>query len=344
VQDSITTQNSTRRRGALLTVVVPCFNEQETIAETHRRLSESLSELDDLDFEIVYVDDGSKDSTPEILREIQSSEAAVRVVRLSRNFGHQIAVTAGLEHARGDAVVLIDADLQDPPEVIHEFVKAWRDGADVAYGVRAEREGETAFKLATASAFYRLINRLSDTPIPRDTGDFRLMDRRVVDAFLQMPERARFVRGMVSWTGFRQEAVRYRRAPRFAGETKYPLGKMLSFATDGILSFSYVPLRLATWMGFLTAGLALIGVIYALVVRLLTDDWVRGWALIFITILFIGGVQLVFLGVIGEYLGRVYGEVKNRPLYLVSERLGFPTEVEHAEPVHPRFERGARQG
>ncbi len=250
----------------------------------------------------------------------------MRVLALSRNFGHQIAVTAGLQAAVGEAVVVIDADLQDPPDVILDLLDRWWRGADVAYGVRTAREGETAFKRWTAHAFYRLIDRIADISIPLDTGDFRLMDRKVVDAFLTMPERDRFVRGMVAWTGFRQEPVPYRQAARAAGETKWPLRKMVRFAIDGILSFSLVPLRLATWCGFLASGLALSGIVYALVVRVFTDVWVSGWTSLLIALLFLGGVQLVVLGIFGEYLGRIYGEVKRRPLYLVKERLGFASD------------------
>ena len=246
---------------------------------------------------------------------------------LSRNFGHQIAITAGLQSAAGDVVVVLDADLQDPPEVIPEMLEHWRQGADVAYGVRTERDGETAFKRWTASAFYRLMNRLAEVPIPNNAGDFRLMSRRVVDAFLAMPERDRFVRGMVTWAGFRQEPVPYRRAPRAGGKSKYPLRKMLRFAAAGILSFSAAPLRLATWLGLLASGFAALGIVYVLAVRLLTDAWVAGWAMQSIITLFLGGVQLVVLGVLGEYLGRIYAEVKRRPLYLVLERIGFPSDA-----------------
>ena len=326
----------TRRNNKLLSVIVPCFNEEEVILKTHKRLVNALSGISELDFEIIYVDDGSRDATLLILKDIQSGDKRVRVISFSRNFGHQIAVTAGLEHACGDAVVLIDADLQDPPEVIREMIDCWRQGADVAYGLRRDREGETAFKRWTAKAFYRLINRMSHVPIPLDTGDFRLMDRTVVDALLAMPERDRFVRGMVAWIGFRQEPVPYRRAARAAGITKYPLVKMVRFATDGILSFSLVPLRLATGMGFIVAGLSVIGIIYALTLRLFTNIWVPGWTLLFIALLFIGGVQMVFLGIIGEYLGRVYGEAKRRPLYLTKERLGFPEPYNSLLPTDGR--------
>jgi dolichol-phosphate mannosyltransferase len=315
---------------SLLSVVVPCFNEAEVLWETHGRLVGTLSRLPDLDFEIIYVDDGSRDSTPHTLAEINALDSRARLLRFSRNFGHQTAVTAGLEHASGDAVVLIDADLQDPPEVIQEMVARWREGYHVAYGVRTDREGETRFKLATAKAFYRLLNRMSETEIPLDTGDFRLMDRRVVDALRDMPERDRFVRGMVAWAGFKQIAVPYRRAARFAGESKYPFLKMVRFALDGLTSFSRAPLRLATWMGFVVSAVALVAIIYALAMRIFTNDWVTGWTALFIAVLFVGGAQLLSLGVIGEYIGRIYDESKRRPLYLVQEARGFEQVRERA--------------
>jgi polyisoprenyl-phosphate glycosyltransferase len=317
------TGQSVREGGPLVSVVVPCFNEEEVLRETNRRLTGALEQMP-LRFEIIYVDDGSGDSTPEILRELAASDERVRVVRFSRNFGHQMAITAGLEHASGDAVAVIDADLQDPPEVIVEFVKKWMDGYDVAYGVRAERDGETAFKLWTAKVFYRCIDRLSDTRIPMDTGDFRLMDRRVVDALLSMPERDRFVRGMVSWLGFSQVAVPYHRAARAAGVTKFSVFKMLRFALDGIFSFSIVPLRLATWMGFTASGVAIAVMLYAVTERLFHfPGLVKGWTSTFTAILFVGGVQLICIGIIGEYVGRIYGESKRRPLYVLRERIGF---------------------
>lgn len=324
---------------ALLSVVVPCANEQEVVAETQRRLADALCSIAELRFEIVYVDDGSTDLTPALLEKLQRDDDRVRVVRLSRNFGHQVAITAGMEHASGDAVVVIDADLQDPPEVIADFVAEWRKGCDVAYGVRAEREGETFFKRWTAKLFYRFIGRLSETDIPLDTGDFRLMNRNVVDALLAMPERDRFIRGMVSWLGFSQVPVLYRRAPRAAGQTKYPLLKMVRFAADGIVSFSLAPLRLATYLGFGASALGLAGILIALYQRLLTRHWVQGWASIVIAVLFLGGVQLISLGIIGEYVGRIYGESKQRPLYLVRERLGFPARsVEFRQHVPIRDE------
>ncbi|MFY9532086.1 MAG: glycosyltransferase family 2 protein [Candidatus Acidiferrales bacterium] len=306
----------------LLSVVVPCANEQEVLRETNRRLLTVLEQVP-LDLEIIYVDDGSTDSTPDLLRELQSHEARIRVVRFSRNFGHQIAITAGLEHASGDAVVIIDADLQDPPEVIAHFVQKWLDGYEVVYGLRTERNGETAFKLWTAKVFYRFMSRLSDTTIPLDAGDFRLLDRKVVDALLAMRERDRFVRGMVSWLGFSQIAVPYCRAPRLAGVTKFSFLKMIRFATDGIVSFSILPLRLAMWTGFAASGLAIIGILVALYDRFFATGLVRGWTSTVIAVLFIGGVQLICLGIIGEYIGRIYGEAKHRPLYVVRERVGF---------------------
>ena len=307
----------------LLSVIVPCYNEEAVLAETHRRLGEVLERMDDIDYEIVYVDDGSQDATAQILQALQLNDEHVRVLCFSRNFGHQTAVTAGLEHATGDAVVIIDADLQDPPEVIPEFVARWREGYHVAYGVRVDRPGETRFKLATAKSFYRLLGRLSETQIPLDAGDFRLMDRRVVNALQAMPERDRFVRGMVAWVGFRQVAVPYKRAPRFAGESKYPFFRMMRFALDGLTSFSVAPLHAATWIGFIASALAMLGVGYALVLRLFTNNWVTGWTALFIAVLFVGGTQLLALGVIGEYVGRIYAESKRRPLYVVQDRLGF---------------------
>lgn len=304
----------------MLSIVVPCFNEEAVLSTTHERLARVL---DATLFEIVYVDDGSTDATWAKLCEIQKKDARVRLVRLSRNFGHQMASTAGLQHASGEAAVLIDADLQDPPEVIPEMVAKWREGYEVVYGSRASRQGEGWFKSVTAKAFYRVINKLSEVPIPLDTGDFRLMDRRVVDALLAMPERDRFLRGMVSWVGFRQTSLPYVRQPRQAGASKYPLRKMVHFAGDGILSFSLAPLKLATVLGFSSSVIALAGMIYTLVVRLETRKWVPGWASIFLAVLFMGGVQLICLGVIGEYLGRIYGESKHRPLYFVAEMVGF---------------------
>lgn len=313
-------------RTALLSIVIPCYNEEEVIGETLRRLRAFCAELHDLDVELIFVDDGSRDRTRALLKDFAARDARVKLICFARNFGHQIAVTAGIDAARGDAVVLIDADLQDPPEVIHEMVRKWREGYDVVYGTRTERPGESRFKLATARGFYRLLNRLSDVPIPLDTGDFRLMSRKVVATLQAMPERDRFVRGMVSWVGFNQTALPYRRAERFAGESKYPLRKMIRFATDGILSFSSKPLQLSVAMGMTCAGMALAGIVYALFLRLFTDIWVEGWTALMIAVLFIGGVQLISVGILGEYIGRIYNEIKGRPLYVVNEYIGFREE------------------
>jgi glycosyltransferase involved in cell wall biosynthesis len=316
----------------LLSVVIPCMNEEEVLRETNRRLIGVLEGMS-VNFELVYVDDGSTDSTPELLHELQAQDTRVRVVRFSRNFGHQIAITAGLEHSSGNAVAIIDADLQDPPEIIVDFVARWREGYDVVYGVRTERNGETAFKLWSAKLFYRIIDHLSDTSIPLDTGDFRLIDRRVVDALLSMPERDRFVRGMVSWLGFSQVSVEYRRAPRLTGKTKFSLFKMIRFAFDGIFSFSILPLRLATWTGFAASGLAIFGIIIVLIERFLgVMGLVKGWSSAMIAQLFLGGVQLICMGLIGEYVGRIYGESKRRPLYIVQERMGFEKRNPAAAP------------
>jgi dolichol-phosphate mannosyltransferase len=309
----------------LLSVIVPCYNEQDVLRATHERLTSVLASLSWLEYEVIFVNDGSHDDTQLILTQLQLLDPHVRVLLLSRNFGHQIAVTAGLEEAAGDAVVIIDADLQDPPELIPQMVQLWRDGNDVVYGLRTDRKGESTFKLWTAKVFYRLINRLSETKMPFDAGDFRLLDRRVVEVINSMPERARFLRGMVSWAGFRQVSLPYERAARHAGSSKYPIRKMVHFAMDGIISFSLVPLKLAIWTGFLAIWIAVAGIIVAIVDRLMDKHLTRGWASLFVAVLFMGGVQLVSLGIIGEYLGRIYTEVKRRPLYVVQERLGFTT-------------------
>jgi glycosyltransferase involved in cell wall biosynthesis len=308
----------------LLSVIIPCYNEDAVLRATHERLTSVLRGMGGVDYELIFVNDGSRDRTQQILAELQLFDPHMRVLLLSRNFGHQIAVTAGLEEATGAAVVIIDADLQDPPEVIPQMVQLWREGNEVVYGIRLEREGESRFKLWTAKAFYRVINRLSETKMPLDAGDFRLIDRKVVEVIKAMPERARFLRGMVSWAGFRQVALPYDRAGRHAGESKYPLRKMIHFAMDGIISFSLVPLKMAIWTGFLAIWIAVAGIIVAIVDRLLEKDLTRGWASLFVAVLFMGGVQLVSLGILGEYLGRIYTEVKRRPLYVVQERLGFP--------------------
>ena len=303
-----------------LSVVVPCYNEEQVIVACHETLTRVLSAAI-RDYQIVYVNDGSTDGTYPLLTEMQRSDARVKVVDLARNFGHQVAVSAGLAYADGAAVGLIDADLQDPPEVLVQMVQLWEQGYEVVFGVRKTRAGESWFKLKTAEWFYRVLNFLSDTEIPRDTGDFRLLDRKAVDALLRMPERDRMLRGLSSWIGFRRYGLEYERLPRLAGVTKYPLHKMLRLALDGILSFSVVPLRLVSILGVATAGISVLGICYALVLRLFTRIWVPGWTLLFIGMLFIGGLQMLSLGIVGEYIGRIYTEAKQRPLYLVREVL-----------------------
>jgi glycosyltransferase involved in cell wall biosynthesis len=305
-----------------VSIVVPCFNEGSVILVTHQRFKKLIDEDKNHEYEIIYVDDGSLDETFELLQVIcLQSEHTVKVLRLSRNFGHQLALSAGVSKAEGRAVVIIDADLQDPPEYIPEMLKLWRDGADVVYGVRIARSGESRFKLETAKLFYRVINLLSDTRIPLDTGDFRLVDQRVIQALGQMPEKDRFIRGMIAWIGFKQVPLYYKRDARLAGITKYPMRKMLSFAIDGILSFSTRPLRIASVLGFVISFFSVFGILYSLYARLFTSYWVPGWTLLFIVILLIGGIQLIVMGIVGEYIGRIYGEVKSRPLYFISDEI-----------------------
>ena len=307
----------------LVSIIVPCLDEAEVLPETLSRLTAFAARQSDCAFEFIFVDDGSRDGTLAVLAQAALGDARLRVLSFSRNFGQQIAVTAGIDAARGDAVVLMDSDLQDPPEVVAQMIARWRDGFDVVYGTRASRPGDGWFKRVTASGFYALINRLSEIPIPADTGDFRLMSRAVVDVLRLMPERHRFLRGMVAWTGFRQTSIRYDRPERFAGQTKYPLAKMVRYALDGILSFSIKPLQLAIALGLTTVCLSVVGILYALVLRIFTSVWVEGWTALMIAVLFLGGVQLLSLGIIGEYVGRIYGEVQRRPLYIVRQRIGF---------------------
>jgi len=309
----------------LISVVVPCYNEQEVFAESYKRLTDTLNQLDKTkyDYELIFVNDGSNDTTLQLINEAVSKDSKVKGLNFSRNFGHQIAITAGLDNCQGDAAVVIDADLQDPPIVILEMVKKWEEGYDVIFGKRDERAGESAFKLLTAKWFYRFINRLSDVDIPLDTGDFRLMDRNALNQFLSMRESYRFVRGMVAWIGFNQTYVSYDRESRFAGTTKYPFKKMLRLASDAILSFSNTPLKIATFVGFITSIAAFFGILYALYKRIFTVDYVEGWTLLMISILMIGGIILLVLGIIGEYVGRIYGEIKQRPLYIIKDKIGF---------------------
>jgi len=299
-------------------IVVPVFNELENIPELYRRLRATLDSVGET-WELVLVDDGSTDGSTERIRELAAKDKRVRPVIFARNFGHQVAITAGWDYARGDAVVIMDADLQDPPEVIPELIARWREGYEVVYAVRAEREGESWFKKATASLFYRLIYRITDVKIPLDSGDFRLLDRKVVEVLKTMRERHRFPRGMAAWVGFRQIGVAYKRAVRYSGETKYPFKKMFRLALNAITGFSYFPLQLATYFGFLSAGISIVAIPVVIVMRLTGSQAFLGQASTLIAVLFLGGVQLISLGVLGEYIGRLYDEAKGRPLYIVRE-------------------------
>lgn len=299
-------------------VIAPIFNEAESMPELYRRVSEVMDSTGE-PWELILIDDGSSDDSTRLMQELAKQDARVRPVIFARNFGHQIAVTAGLDYARGDAVVIIDSDLQDPPEVIPDLIAKWREGYEVVYAVRAEREGESWFKLWTASLFYRMIYRITDVKIPLDTGDFRLMDRKVVNVMKRMRERDRFLRGMSAWVGFKQVGVPYKRAARFAGSTKYPFKKMFRLAMNAITGFSYFPLQLATYIGFIAAGLSILLIPVVILIRLLTRIELTGQATTLVAVLFLGGVQLISLGILGEYLGRVYDEVRGRPLYVVSQ-------------------------
>lgn len=299
-------------------IIAPIFNEYENIPELYRRVSEVMNSTGE-PWELILVDDGSTDGSTERIRALAAQDERVRPVIFARNFGHQIAVTAGLDYSRGQAVVIIDADLQDPPETILELIKKWREGYEVVYAVRAEREGETWFKLLTASMFYRLIYRITDVKIPLDTGDFRLIDRKVVDVMNSMREKHRFLRGMSSWIGFKQIGVEYKRSARHAGVTKYPFRKMLKLALNAITGFSYFPLQVATYFGFISAGLAILAIPIVAVLRLAGSHFFEGQTTTLISVLFLGGVQLISLGILGEYVGRIYDEVKGRPLYVVRE-------------------------
>lgn len=301
-----------------LTVVIAAYNEEAALPEMHRRLSAVLDGLD-ADARVLYVDDGSRDGTWGVLRRLAEADARVSLLRLARNFGKELALTAGLDHVDTDAALVLDADGQDPPELIPAFVAKWREGFDVVYGTRTRRDGETWLKRFTAAGFYRVMTRLSDTPIPRDTGDFRLMSRPVLDALRQLRERQRFMKGLFTWVGFRQVSLPYERAPRLAGGSKFNYWRLWNLALEGITSFSTVPLRLATYVGVLTALLAFAWGVWIVARTLLWGDPVQGWPSLMTVVLFLGGVQLVALGIIGEYLGRLYVEVKQRPLYLVSE-------------------------
>jgi len=310
---------------ARYSVIIPMFNEEEVIAHTYDRLKKVMDGCGE-PYELLFVNDGSRDRTAEIMREISSRDEYVKLIDFSRNFGHQVAITAGMDYSEGQAVVVIDADLQDPPEVILQMIAKWKEGYEVVYAKRLKRQGETFFKKATAKLFYRLLSSMTSVEIPTDTGDFRLIDRKVCDVLRGLKEKNRYVRGLVSWVGFRQTMVEYVREERFAGETKYPLKKMISFALDGITSFSHKPLKIATYIGFFLSFSSFIYLFFVLFQRLFTSWTVPGWTSIVGVNLLFNGIVLMILGVIGEYIGRIYDESKDRPLYIVRETTGYSEE------------------
>ena len=300
-------------------IITPIFNEAQNLPELYRRVKQVMETIGG-SWELIPVDDGSTDGSADLLRDLAAEDNHVQPVIFARNFGHQLAVTAGLDYSRGQAIIIMDADLQDPPEVIQELVAKWREGYEVVYAIRSEREGESAYKLFTASLFYRLIASITDVNIPLDTGDFRLLDRKVVNVLSQMRERHRFLRGMSVWVGFNQTGVEYRRAARFAGETKYPFKKMFKFAWDAVTSFSFLPLQVATYLGFICAGVSILAIPVVIVMRITgSQEAFAGQATTLIAVLFLGGVQLISLGILGEYVGRLYDEARGRPLYIVRE-------------------------
>ncbi|MCX7922322.1 MAG: glycosyltransferase family 2 protein [Clostridia bacterium] len=310
-------------KGVVLSVVVPVYNEEAVVLESYKRLKKVMDSINE-PYEIIFVNDGSRDKTSAIVNEICVMDKNIKFIDFSRNFGHQVAVTAGMDYTEGDAIVVIDADLQDPPEVIPKMLEKWREGYDVVYGKRKERKGETFFKKLTASMFYRFLRKMTDVDIPVDTGDFRLIDRKVCDALKQVNERNRYIRGIISWLGFRQIGVEFTRDKRFAGETKYPLKKMLKFAFDAITSFSYKPLKLASYVGMFMSALSFIYLLVVLYERLFTNRVeLQGWASIIAVNLFFNGIVLIILGIIGEYIGRIYDEAKGRPLYVIRQFTNF---------------------
>ncbi len=310
-----------------ISIIVPCYNEEEGLELLFERLFKVLNHLN-LSYEIVCIDDGSTDRTLEGLIDYHNDYPEIKVISLSRNFGKDIALTAGIENAQGKAIIPIDADLQDPPELIEQLVEKWREGYDVVYGKRRSRQGESWFKKITANAFYRIISRISSVPIPRDTGDFRLLDRRVVEAIKTMPERTRFMKGLFAWVGFKQTYILYDRPNRLQGTTKWNYWKLWNFALDGITSFSLVPLKVWSYLGVILSLLAFIYGSFLIIRTIILGIDVPGYASLMVTILFIGGVQLITLGILGEYLGRIYEETKQRPLYLIRERYGFEDKLD----------------
>jgi len=307
------------------TILVPAHDEEAVLGECHRRLKEVMDSMGE-PYEMIFIDDGSRDRTAEILRGLAAADARVKVLSFSRNFGHQVAISAGMDHASGSAVIVIDADLQDPPGIIPLMIAKWKEGYDVIYGRRGHRRGESVFKRGTAFLFYRVLRSLTDVDIPSDVGDFRLIDRKVCDVMASIRERNRFVRGIISWVGFKQTAVEYERDKRFAGKTKYPLSKMVSFAFDAIISFSYRPLKLASFLGLFTSFGGFVYFAYVLYLKYFTDRTVQGWTSIIALNLIFNGIVLLILGIMGEYIGRIYDESKARPYYVVRDKTGFEDE------------------
>ena len=306
-------------------IIIPVYNESEVIRETYNRLLTVMNQTKQ-SYELIFVNDGSTDTTAAIIREFIAKDKNVKLIDLSRNFGHQIAISAGMDSASGDAIVIIDADLQDPPEVILQMIEKWKEGYEVVYGKRIKRKGESFFKNITAKLYYRLLKQMTSVDIPVDTGDFRLIDKKVREVFLTLTEKNRYVRGLISWAGFKQTAVEYVRDERFAGTTKYPLKKMIKFALDGITSFSNKPLKLAIYTGMALSALSFIYLLVVVIQKLFTYTTIIGWASIIAVYLFFNGIILMFLGIIGEYIGRIYEEAKNRPLYVIREKIGFDNE------------------
>ncbi|MFC6332627.1 glycosyltransferase family 2 protein [Paenibacillus septentrionalis] len=327
--------------GSLISVIVPMYNEEEVIGTTFTRLKEVMDSTGDR-YELIFVNDGSKDRSAVIIQELSLQHKEVVLIDFSRNFGHQIAITAGMDYARGDAIIIIDADLQDPPEIMLQMIAKWREGYEVVYGKRIKRKGETWFKKATAKLFYRTLNALTSVDIPTDTGDFRLIDRKVCDVLKGLKEKNRFVRGLISWIGFKQTSVEFVREERFAGVTKYPLKRMIKFALDAITSFSYKPLRIASYIGFTISFVSFIYLLIVLYQRLFTNTTQVGWASIVAINLLFNGIILILLGVIGEYIGRIYEETKNRPLYIVRETIRQDEQSPVAD-THVKLQSGQQE-
>jgi dolichol-phosphate mannosyltransferase len=307
---------------ALLSIVVPCYNEEAVIEETFRRITSILPDLG-MEAELIFINDGSSDQTMNILSRLADQNSNTKVLSFSRNFGHQRAITAGMDYAVGDAIVIIDADLQDPVDVIHTMVEKWREGFDVVYGKRIDRKGESVFKRASASLFYKILDKLSEEKIPTDVGDFRLIDRKVCDALKKMPEHSRYVRGLIAWLGYKTTFVEFVREPRYAGKTKYSFAKMLKLASDGVFSFSYKPLKIASLLGVIVSILSFLYLVYVVYLGLFSDNTVWGWSSLMAVLLFLCGIILSVLGIIGEYIARIYEEVKARPIYVIDRSIGF---------------------